>query len=514
MAKVVQKDVIGFLSRPESHPGPVERVDVVETHISVIFLAGDRVYKMKRPVRYPYLDFSTLALRKRYCEAEVAVNSRTAPGLYKGCVPVCADPSGRLRLGGGGEAVEWLVEMARFDEDGLFDRLATAGRLKRSLMEELAEAVAAFHEAAESRPDVDSRQGMIDTVAGVADSFAEFGAGIFDPRDVERLIARQMAAARGPCGEKAAGRREARRVRHCHGDLHLRNICLIEGRPTLFDAIEFNDSFSDIDVFYDLAFLLMDLDHRGLRRLANIVLNRYLDVTGDTDGLGCLGLFLSVRAAIRAHVCAAASARHSDPRESGRVAAEARTYFDLARDYLSPPEPRLIAVGGLSGSGKSRMSRELAPHVDAAPGARVVRSDVVRKRLAGVDPLTPLPPESYTPETARRTYEAVYAEVRRTLAEGQSVIADAVFARPEERAAIADVAREMSVPFDGLWLLAPGEVLQGRVEGRSLNASDADAGVVRKQLSYDLGDIRWTPVDSSGDRSSTLEKGLKTLGLS
>lgn len=514
MVASVQSSVINFLSRPESYGGDVTEVDKVETHISVLFLAGDRVFKLKRAVEYPYLDFSTLDRRRRYCEAEVVVNTRTAPSLYKGCIPVTRSDDGSLFLGGGGEVVEWLVEMSRFDEETLFDRLAQAGRLRRHLMGDLAEEIARFHMAATPCSGIDSLAGLETTITGNRASFEEFGTGIFSPAEIDQLTEAQRIALQGSIGQKIRARNEAGLVRHCHGDLHLRNICLIDGQPTLFDAIEFNETFANIDVFYDLSFLLMDLDHRGLRRLANIVLNRYLDATGDTGGLGTLPFYQSLRAAIRAHVGATAAGRHSDATEAARLAEESRAYFRLALDYLAPSTPRLVAVGGLSGSGKSRMGRELAPSVGLAPGARIARSDVLRKRLLGVDQLTKLEAASYTPEMSERTYKAVFDETRKALAEGHSVVADAVFSKPEERRAIADVAKEMNVPFDGLWLEAPQSVMEQRVATRKHNPSDADASVVRLQLGYDLGEIDWVRLDSSGKKEKTLEKGLEALGVS
>ncbi len=513
MQTINQSQTIDYLCQPESYGPETGNVDVIETHISVVFLVGHRAFKLKRAVKYPYLDFSTVELRRHYCEVEVAINRRTAPSIYKGVVAVTHSEAKGYSLDGEGEIVDWLVEMARFDENTLFDRLSVAGMLKRHLMVDLAETIAEFHMAAEPHLKAGSHEEIEATITSNTASFSEFGIGVFDREDVEALTVAQLAALRGEIGDRIEMRREAGLVRHCHGDLHLRNICLVGGIPTLFDAIEFNENFAHIDVFYDLAFLLMDLDHRGLRHLANLVLNRYLDVTDDTGGLKCLPLFLSLRAAIRAHVGATAAGQHLETSEAERLGREARAYFDLARDYLSPPRPRLIAVGGLSGSGKSCMGRSLASQIGAAPGARIARSDVLRKRLAGVDQLTRLDVQGYSPEMTARTYQAVYKEAGRALRQGHSVIADAVFARPEERRIIAGIASDLGVPFDGLWLESPVEVMEARVNKRKNNASDADAAVVHMQQSYDLGDMEWTRIDSSGEKTSTLKKGLKSLGI-
>ncbi len=317
-----QGEVIAFLSRPQAYGSGASAVERLETHVSVIFLTGDRAYKLKRAVRFPYLDFSTSALRRAACEAEVALNRRTAPGMYLGVVAVTREPGGGLRLGGDGAPVDWLVKMTRFDQDTLFDHLARLGALDRAAMEDLADAVARLHGEAEERVRGGGHAGMGVIVDGNAETFAECANGVLDPVKVERLNGSTRRALDG-CAALLDARRAGGRVRHCHGDLHLRNIFRTDGKPTLFDAIEFNPVLSDIDVLYDLAFLLMDLDHRGLRRLASIALNRYLDITGDTAGLGALGLFLSVRAAIRSHVEAAAAR----PSSARRVDTFSRSTF-------------------------------------------------------------------------------------------------------------------------------------------------------------------------------------------
>jgi hypothetical protein len=511
-----QDGIIRLLSDPGQYGPGVDRVERIETHVSEVFLAGDRALKLKRAVVFPYLDFSTPEKRREACEAEVRVNRRTAPGIYKGVLKVTRRAGGGFAIGGDGPAVDWLVEMRRFDQDTLFDRLARKGALKRAMMEDLADAIAAFHAEAEIRDDGGGRDGVAMILDSNARCFADLGKGVLDPGDADLLTRRSnemLATVAGVLDR----RRRMGRVRHCHGDLHLRNICLVDGRPTLFDAIEFDMAFATIDVLYDLAFLLMDLEHRGHRRLASIVFNRYLDVTGDgapeADGLRVTALFLSMRAAIRAHVDAAQAASLADRDKARARGEEARDYLGRAITYLVPVPPRLIAVGGLSGSGKSRLARELAPAVGAAPGARVVRTDVIRKRLAGVPLDRPLGADGYTREMTERTYAAMAAEAAEGLAAGQSVIADAVFAGPAERQAIADVAAAAGAPFDGLWLEAAPQVMAARIRERRRNVSDADEGVLQKQLSYDLGALKWRRLDSSGSRADTSQAGLAALGL-
>lgn len=504
-----QQDIIAFLSNPETWGGdPVERI---ETHISLIFLAGERAYKLKRAVRFAYLDFSTPQFRQAACEAEVSINRLTAPTIYRRVVAITRSADGSLSLDGDGEPVDWLVEMTRFGQEEIFDHLAREGRLDRRLMEDLAGEISRFHEGAEVNSRHGGHDGMSSIIEGNTKTFAEVGPGILD-MDKVALFDTEARRLLDLTRALLDRRRETGSVRRCHGDLHLRNIVLLDGHPTLFDAIEFNSSLSHIDVLYDLAFLLMDLEHQNLKPLANVVLNRYQDMRDDNEGLAVLPLFMSVRASIRSHVAAASVVGISPSADSGTLAADARSYLDMALDYLSPPRPRLIAVGGLSGSGKSRLARELAPFLGMAAGARVVRSDVTRKKLAGVDPLTRLGQDGYSTEMTERTYRAVYDQSRAALSAGHSVIADAVFSRPDERRAIAGVASEAGVPFQGLWLEAPLEIMRERVSSRKRNASDADLEVVRRQGDYDLGTIDWDRIDSSGAREETVARGRTLIG--
>lgn len=482
-----QAEIIAWLARPEAYGLAADApVALVCTHISVVFLAGARAYKLKRAVRLPYLDFSTAGLRRRYAERELAINRRTAPRLYEAVVPVVRTAAGGLAIGGDGEAVDWLVVMRRFAEEAVFSRLAAAGRLDRHTIWLLADVVAGFHAAARRCPDGGGAAAMAAVIAGNRASFAAAGLPLAD----DRLAALDAGSARvlAQVAPLLDRRRDAGFVRHGHGDLHLGNIVVLDGRPVLFDAIEFSDALATIDVLYDLAFLVMDLDEQGHRGLAQLLLNRYLDAGGDGEGLALLPLFLSLRAAIRSHVRAAAG----DAAACGR-------YLDFALAYLQPVPPRLIAIGGLSGTGKSRLAQALATDVGRAPGARVVRSDATRKRLAAVALDTRLAADHYTAAGNRRTYAAMLAEAATALAAGQAVIVDAVFARPDERQAVAAVAAAAGVPFRGLWLEAPPALLTARVAARRNDVSDATPAVVRRQLDYDLGPIDWPRLSTAGD---------------
>lgn len=500
-----QDAVLAFLADPASHGAGVGAVERVDTHISAIFLPDgvDRVVKVKKAVTLPFVDFAPLQARKDACEREVVINRRTAPELYLGCEPIVRRGDG-LALGGAmdgeGEVVDYAVVMRRFDRATQFDRLAASGKLDRNALLDLAEAVAHFHDAAETvdEPRFGGAAALASTIDGNEAAFAGFKGTVFNAAAVDAVLegSRAAIAAHGALADE---RRAKGLVKRCHGDLHLGNICQMGGKPVLFDAIEFNDDFAVIDVLYDLAFLLMDLLHAGLARSASLVFNHYMDLRDDIGGLPLLPLMLSMRAQIRAHVTAAIATHVADPEA---LHAEARRYLAEARSYLTPAVPRLIAVGGLSGSGKSRAARELAPYL-AAPGALVLRSDVIRKRLAGRKPWDKLGKDDYTQASSDNTYAMLTTQAAAVLAAGFPVIADAVFSKPAERAAIEAAAREAGVPFAGLWLEADPAIAEQRILMRRRNASDATPEVLRAQLSYDVGPLTWTRVNSSFAKDRT-----------
>lgn len=503
-----QTSTLDFLSAPATHGGsPVERI---ETHASVVFLAGTRAWKLKRAVRYDYLDFSTAERRREMCEAEVRVNRRTAPSLYRGVVAVVRKADGSLSFDGPGVPVDWLVEMTRFDQEGLFDRLASRGALDLHLMAPLAAAIARFHRIAEPRPDHGGRAGMAWVIDGNARGFAEEGCGVLDPALADAVTADSRRALDRHAPELDR-RRGAGFVRQCHGDLHLRNIVLLDGRPTLFDAIEFNDAIACTDVLYDLSFLLMDLWRRGLPQHANAVLNAYLSEAMDFEGIGLLPLFLSCRSAVRAKTSATAARLQADPNRRRELEGMAQSYLALAATLLRPAGACLIAVGGFSGSGKSTLARALAPPIGRAPGALVVRTDEMRKRLCGVRPLTRLGPSGYTADVTRRVYGATTDRAALIVRQGHSAIVDAVFARPADREAIERVADAAKVPFLGFWLEAPEEILVERSLKRRGDPSDADPTVVRAQLAVGAGDIRWRRLDTSAGPEDVLQRATSIV---
>ena len=498
---VEQSAVIAWLSTPDAYGPGVDVVERIDTHTSVVFLVGDRAYKLKRAVRFDYLDYSTRERRRHCCLAEVRLNRRTAPRLYRRVRAVNRAPTGSLALDGRGPAVDYLVEMRRFDADAQLDRLAERGALDDALMPRLADAIADLHEIAEWSFEHGGRDGMSAVLRIVRDGMREHGPGVLDRQAAEHLSAASFRTLTREA-DRLDARRAAGFVRHGHGDLHLRNICLLADRPVLFDCIEFNPALSCVDVMYDLAFLLMDLLHRGLPAQANAVLNRYVERANDVDGLALLPLFLAARAAIRAMTQATAVPMQLHPEKAAALRVEARRYLDLARALIAPRDPWLVAIGGPSGSGKSTLARRLAASVGPAPGAVVVRSDVERKRLLGAPPDRQLPPSGYTTSVTREVYRTLAGRADAVLRAGHGVIVDAVFGERVDRNALRNAACANGARFAGLWLDAPLDTLQARITARAGDASDATADVAARQIERLRRPESWTVLDASAEAAA------------
>jgi uncharacterized protein len=502
-----QSDVIAFLESAAGGLGPTETS--ITTHISRVFLKADRALKLKQAVRFPYVDFSSVALRVAACHAEVDLNRRTAPNLYVGVRKITREKSGELAFDGNGRLVDVVVEMRRFSENDLLDTMAQHGALSPIIVTELARRIAAFHAAAAISTahggaaamadvlDINDRSLRATTLVerGKADAFAN-------------AFRRQLAMYAGLLD----ARRAAGKVRRCHGDLILRNICMIDGVPTPFDCIEFSEPLATIDVLYDLGFLLMDLWHRDQAYLASILFNRYLDSRDETDGLPLAPFFMGVRAAVRAHVMAAQAMEMPVALSVGAFT-EARAYLDLASSLLEPRKTRLLAFGGFSGSGKSTLAANVAHEIGSPPGARVLNSDRIRKSLHGARAEERLPDAAYRPDVSRQVYARLFADTARTLSTGASVIADGVFDRPDDRAEIEAVAIRAGVPFHGFWLEAPKETLTSRIANRVMDPSDATAEVLAAQLRRDTGQIGWNRISAQGGKAAITDVVLSAIGL-
>ncbi len=500
-----QRAVFAFLQDPATY-GRTEPVIRIDTHGAAVFLAGPDVYKVKRAVRFPFMDFSTLEKRHAVCEAELVVNRGNAPGIYLGIVPITRDGD-VLRLGGSGEVIEWAVHLRRFDENATFDRLAMNGPFSAELIDKLAQAVVAAHQRAPLRDGCTATRTLRRLLQETVDELGT-AAAVFAP-DQAVTFGLALMAAFDQAEPLLVRRGERGQVRRCHGDLHLGNLVLIDDAPVLFDALEFDEAIATCDILYDLAFLLMDLCKRALPGNANRLLNRYLSGCDDgplqIEGLALLPLFMSLRAAIRAKVIA--DLFGLDPVKKD-LPGEALAYFAAAVRFLVPVPPQLIAIGGLSGTGKTTLAAAIAPALGRAPGAVHLRSDIERKHRFAVAETVRLPADAYQPDISAMVYDTLNDLAEKALRAGQAVIVDATYLRLGERDAIAAVAARAGVPFLGLWLEAPFEMLVRRVQERRPDASDATASVVASQAKQAVGILTWHRMDSS----QTLD-ALRTAAL-
>jgi uncharacterized protein len=456
----------------------------LETHISLVFVGRDTVWKLKKAVRLAFLDFTSVEARRHFTRRELELNRPAAPGLYRDVVPIVRRQDGTLDLGESGEepAIDWVLRMARVPAADFLDAVAAAGRLTRELLDALGDAVAGYHRGLPAATGTDAVAAMRYVALGNARSARDAGL----PEDAVQAWQERILAALDGIAAWLAQRTRDGFVRRAHGDLHLGNLCLWQGRPVPFDALEFDEAMATVDLGYDLAFLLMDLDRQVARAAANRVLNRYVGRTGDAALTRGLPAFLSLRAMVRAHVEAS--------RGNGAIAAR---YQGAAADYLRTQPAIVLAIGGLPGAGKSTLARALAPGLGNAPGALVLRSDEIRKRQHGVAPQERLPREAYSDAAS----EAVFGELAALAGEaargGHAVIGDATFIDLQHREKVEAAARSAGVPFLGLWLEAPLGELEARVAGRGRDASDATVAVLRAASRADPGAGTWRAIDAT-----------------
>ncbi len=485
-----QLDVAAFLGALAGGPP-------IETHISAVFVGKDEVWKMKKAVRLSFLDFTDIAARHHFLCRELDLNRPDAPDIYRDVVAVDRAEDGTLVLRPAEQSrapVDWVLRMAPIPPADFLDKVADRGALTTDLLVALGDCVARYHRARAPVHGWNSPGAIGRVAAGCLVSARAAG---LPASDIDRWDdGMRVALARSAAWLSA--RAAAGFVRRGHGDLHLGNLCLWHGQPVPFDALEFDEELATSDVSYDLAFLLMDLDRRVGRAAANRVFNRYIARTGDA-GLSCGSpILMSLRAMIRAHVQAA----------SGDVAA-ARRYLALALDYLRPAAPIVLAIGGMPGAGKSTLAGRLAPLLGRPPGAVWLRSDEIRKRAFGVAPEQALPAAAYS-QAENIAVSTELVELARLVAGGgHAVIADATFMDTGHRHAIAEAARAARVPFMGIWLTAPGDVLERRVRGRRNDASDATPAVLRSALARDPGAGDWLGVDGTdGETAFVRVSGL------
>lgn len=498
-----QAETIRFLSSGHAFAAD-DSVEVIETHGAYVFLCGDTALKLKRAVKYDYMDLSTVALRKKLIARELELNQPAAPEIYRDMLPVTQSNAG-LALNGDGPVVDWVLRMWRFPAENELERVAERGALDDRLSTAVGEAIADYHAAA---PVIrcPGRNLIADILTELGCVFAEFPGAAGTARVAE--WGKAASACLATSGPLLDSRARNGHVRRAHGDLHLRNLVVIEERPVLYDALEFDETLGTCDVFYDIAFLVMDLCHRDFRRQGCRVLDAWLRAArgGEDAGLAALPLFLSVRAAIRAMVLLQTDQARG---QSGKSGEEVAAYLELACTALQPEAPRLIAVGGYSGSGKSVLARALAPTLGALPGAALLSSDLERK--AGLPATTRLDPGAYAADRREDVYRGLFARAANMLAAGHSVVLDATFVDPQLRVAAEDVAARVNLPFHGFWLEASEDLLERRLRTRQGDASDADIDVLKCQLTARRGEMTWLHIDASGDLQAVLAEAKTTL---
>ena len=461
-------------------------VTALETHTSHVFLAGPRVYKIKKAVDLGFLDFRSLPARHFFCLEELRLNRRFAPDLYLGLTAITGTPRQPV-LGGSGEVIEWAVTMRRFPQEQRLDELLAAGRLGPALIDELALMLARVHAGIAVATDADAF-GTPEAVREPAlENFVQLGELLDDPMDAfELTLLRDWTAGTYKnLHREFAARKQAGFVRECHGDLHLANIALVQGAVTLFDCLEFSAALRWIDVMNDMAFLLMDLQSKRCDALAQRLLNHYLERTGDYAGLKVLDFYRVYRALVRAKVACLSAGQTQDEAERRSRREEYHAYVALAKSFTQQPAPVLIITHGLAGSGKTTGSQALLELI----GAVRIRSDVERKRLAGVAALartgSGLGQGLYTADASARTYEQLLFLAREIIAAGYSVIVDAAFLKRAQRDAFRALADALRIPFWIVDFSADENLLRERVQQRAAqlgDASEADADVLSHQI--------------------------------
>ncbi len=516
----------------------------IETHISVVFLTSDRAFKLKKAVRLPFLDYATCARRARMALREYWINRFFAPPLYLGLRPVlavhgrggrttyrigprCAPPVPadlesalarlddpqvvarvlRLPAEEEGTLVDWLVEMRRFPEDARWDRRVRQGDLTAEEVAALADVITANHAAAPRHRDRPAASALMQAMEDVIRTLAREGGGPWGDRPSLAVHRERLRKALEDASALLEARRRHGFQRRCHGDMHLANICTLDGRSWPFDAIEFSDDIGIIDCAYDLAFPVMDMEVHAAGDHAWALWNRAIEAGGDVTALRLWPLLMALRATIRA--MAEWGAGHGERAVSYRRFAERM----LVRRESAFERPVWIAIGGLSGGGKSALTRTLGPRLGPPPGALWLRSDGIRKRLFGRRPEEHLPPDAYTSEWHERCYRRLLARARAAARAGWPAILDATWLHADNRAVLSMQAVRCGVRLHAFWLEVPEAVLRERVAARAHDASDAGAEVLERQLATYAGPpAGWTVLDAARALPELAEAVIRICG--
>lgn len=481
MSTVSLPTVIEQMMQPGFYPHAVsEPIQLIQTHCSYVLLTGDYTYKLKKPVNFGFLNYSTLQKRQYFCQEELRLNQRTAPEIYLEVLAITQDCN-KYQLGGTGEAVEFALKMRQFPQETLFSEMFERGELQEQQIAELGQVVAQYHakaatndyissfgEVSQIRTGFDENYRQTEKYIGVAQTQQQFN----ETKDYTNKFFNERT-------ELFKSRITNNFIRECHGDLHLRNICLWEDRVMLFDCIEFNEAFRFVDVIYDVAFAMMDLEARKRKDLGNIFLNTYIEQTGDYEGLQVLPLYLSRQAYVRAKVTSFLLDDKGITEAAKQQATSTATdYYKQAWEYTKPSQGQLILMSGLSGSGKSTTARYLARQL----GAVHLRSDAIRKHLAGIPLLQQGGDELYTTEMNQKTYSRLM-ELGIMLARlGFSVILDAKYDKQQLRGKVIEKAHQNQIPLQIVNCIAPQSVLRERLVKRRGDVADSTADLLPSQM--------------------------------
>ncbi|MCA1995329.1 MAG: AAA family ATPase, partial [Coleofasciculus sp. S288] len=481
MTQTAVPSLIEQMMQPGFYPHPVtEPIQLIQTHVSYVFLTGDYAYKVKKPVNFGFLDFSTLEKRQHFCLEELRMNQPIAPEIYLEVLAI-AQEGETFVLAGKGQPVDYALKMCQFPQESLFINLFEQGKLTEAHMEELGRVAAQFHAKAPTNDYIRS----FGEVSKIREAFDE------NYQQTEKYIGRPQTQQQFEETKHFSDtffeqrqdlfttRRENNWIRECHGDLHLRNICLWHDKIQLFDRIEFNEPFRFVDVMYDVGFAVMDLEARGRKDLGNAFLNTYVEQTGDWEGLQVLPLYLSRQAYVRAKVNSFLLDDPGVPEEAKQEAATvASDYYRLAWEYTKSQKGRLILMSGVSGSGKTTVARHLARNL----GAIHLRSDAVRKHLAGIPLNQQGGAELYTPEMSEKTYNRLLELGVLLASQGFPVILDAKYDRQVFRENAISEAQSHQLPIQIIHCTAPEDVLRDRLSSRTNDISDATANLLQSQL--------------------------------
>lgn len=480
MVDVSLPPLIQEMLKPEFYPHPVETpIRLIQTHVSYVTLTGDYAYKVKKAVNFGFLDYSTLEKRQHFCEEEIRLNQRTAAPIYLEALPISQQDDHYI-LETVGNVVEYVVKMRQFPQSALLSHLFERGELTEELLRRLAEAIAQFHLNAQTDEYIRSF-GTVDSIRQSIDENYEQTVGFiggpqtqkqFDETKAytDRFFATQL--------KLFQQRREQNKIRACHGDLHLNNICYWQDQLLLFDCIEFNESFRFVDVMFDIAYIIMDLTVNGREDLAAIFLSHYVEQTGDWEGLQVLPLYVSRQSYVRAKVM---SFLLGDPSvaeaDKQATAATAAKYYTLAWSYVQQRQGRLLIMSGLSGSGKSTVARELSRQL----GGIYLRSDAVRKHLAGIPVAQRGDNSLYIPEMSQKTYSRLVDLGAALASQGYTIILDAKFDTQATRQRAIAAAQMHNLALTIVHCEAPLDILKERVQQRSGDIADATLEVLEKQ---------------------------------